>query len=56
MLKSAPLPSGFYAICGEQGAGKTSLATALFKSDYRRHRQERKKMAVDLAKRFYMDT
>lgn len=31
MLKSAPLPSGFYAICGEQGAGKTSLATALLK-------------------------
>ena len=56
MLKSAPLPSGFYAICGEQGAGKTSLATALFKTDYRRHRQERKKMAVDLAKRYYADS
>lgn len=56
MLKSAPLPSGFYAICGEQGVGKTSLAAALFKEDYRRHRKKRKEMAVDLAKRFYADS
>ena len=56
MLKSEPLQSGFYAICGEQGAGKTSLATALFKEDYRRHRKARKEMAVDLARRFYEDS
>lgn len=56
MLKSAPLPSGFYTICGEQGAGKTSLAVALFKEDYRRHRKARKEMAVDLARRFYTDS
>ena len=56
MLKSAPLPSGFYAICGEQGAGKTSLAAALFKEDYRRHRKVRKEMAIDLARRFYADS
>ena len=56
MLKSAPLPSGFYAICGEQGAGKTSLATALFKEDYRRHRKKRKELALDLARRFFADS
>ena len=56
MLKNAPLPAGFYAIAGEQGAGKTSLAAALFTVDYRRHRKKRKEMAQDLADRFYRDS
>lgn len=56
MLKSAPLPPGFYAICGEQGAGKTSLATALLNIDYRRWHKQRKEMAIDLAKRFFLSS
>lgn len=53
ILKNQPLPCGFYSICGEQGAGKTSLATALFKEDYRRHRKTRKDLALNLAERYY---
>lgn len=53
LLKHTPLPAGFYAICGEQGAGKTSLASALFCVDYKRHRKERKAMALNLANRYY---
>lgn len=52
-LKSAPLPSGFYSICGAQGAGKTSLATALLRTDYKYYREWRYEQALSLAREYY---
>lgn len=51
-LKHAMFNSGFFAICGEQGAGKTSLATAILREDYRRHRKARKALAMELAAKY----
>ena len=45
-LRKEPLPIGFYNICGEQGAGKTSLAIALFRTDYKRWRKYRYELAL----------
>ena len=56
LLKKAPLTPGFYSICGVQGAGKTSLATALLRTDYKYHRKWRYKQAVTLARRFYAES
>ena len=55
-LKSAPFPSGFYSICGAQGAGKTSLATALLRTDYKRWRKWRTEQGKALARRFYSES
>jgi len=52
-LRKAPLPVGFYNICGEQGAGKTSLATALLRTDYRYWRKYRYNLACGLAQEYY---
>lgn len=49
-LKKAPLQSGFYSICGCQGAGKTSLAVGLLRTDYRRWRKWRAAQGKALAK------
>ena len=53
-LKQAPFVSGFYSICGQQGAGKTSLATALLRTDYRRWRKWRTAQGKELACQYYM--
>lgn len=53
VLKAAPLPPGFYSICGAQGAGKTSLAVALLRTDYRYYREWRYEQAVGLAREYY---
>ena len=52
-LRKEPLPIGFYNICGEQGAGKTSLAIALFRTDYKRWRKYRYELACGLAQEYY---
>ena len=52
-LRKAPLSVGFFNICGEQGAGKTSLATALLRTDYKRWRKYRYRLACDLAQEYY---
>lgn len=44
-LKERRLPTGFYVIAGEQGAGKTSLATAIMSTDYKYHSTERLRIA-----------
>lgn len=48
-IKKAPLVSGFYTICGEQGAGKTSFATAILRTDYRYWRKWRYQQGRALA-------
>lgn len=48
-IKKAPLASGFYTICGEQGAGKTSFATAILRTDYRYWRKWRYRQGRALA-------
>lgn len=53
VLKKNPLPSGFFSVCGEQGAGKTSLVTALFRTDYKYHRKWRYEQGKALARTFY---
>ena len=55
-LKKEPLQSGVYVIRGEQGVGKTSFATALLCSDYRRHRKYRAKQARGLAQQFFAES
>ena len=52
-LRKAPLPVGFYNICGEQGAGKTSLAVGLFRTDYKRWRNYRYQLACESAQEYY---
>lgn len=52
-LKKKPLPFGFYNINGEQGAGKTSEAVALLRTDYRRWRKYRYGIACELADKYY---
>ena len=48
-LRNNPFPPGFYVITGEQGAGKTSLATALLCVDARRWARERRLWALETA-------
>lgn len=52
LLKQEPLPTGFYAICGKQGAGKTSLAVGLLRTDYKRWRKWRYNKANELAEAY----
>lgn len=52
-LKKAPLSVGFYSICGEQGAGKTSLAVGLLRTDYKRWRKYRYNLACSVADEYY---
>lgn len=54
-LKKEPLPSGFFSICGVQGAGKTSLATALLRTDYRYWRKWRYSQGQELARSYYAE-
>lgn len=44
-LKQYRLEPGFYVIAGQQGAGKTSLATALLSIDFKYHSEERLRIA-----------
>ncbi len=53
LLKKSPLPSGFFSICGYQGAGKTSLATALLRTDYKYHRKYRYELGASLAREYF---
>ena len=49
-LKKAPFPTGFFSICGAQGAGKTSGAAAILRIDYkywRKWRYQQGKAAAD---------
>lgn len=55
-LKKAPFPPGLYAINGCQGAGKTSLATGILRTDYRRWRKWRFEQARSLAMRYFEGT
>lgn len=56
MLKKAPLLPGLYAINGCQGAGKTSFATALLRTDYKRWRKWRYEQGKSLAMRYFEGT
>ena len=51
-LRKNPFPPGFFVITGEQGAGKTSLATALLCVDARRWARERRLQALEIAEDF----
>ena len=53
MLKKAPFPPGLYAICGCQGAGKTSSATGIVRTDYKCWRKWRWQQGQALADSFY---
>lgn len=52
-IKKAPFPPGLYAINGCQGAGKTSLATAILRLDYKYWRKWRYEHGRELARAFY---
>jgi len=52
-LKEAPFPTGFFSICGCQGAGKTSCATAILRTDYKRWRKWRYQQAKAAADDYY---
>lgn len=52
-IKSAPLPPGFFSVCGCQGAGKTSLVTALLRADYKKWRKWRYQQGQALADEYY---
>lgn len=54
-LKKAPLSSGFFSVCGCQGAGKTSLVTALFRADYRKWHKWRYCEGKALADEYYAE-
>lgn len=53
MLKSAPFPPGLYSINGCQGAGKTSSAAGIFRTDYKRWHKWRYEQGNDLARQFF---
>lgn len=53
ILRHNPFPPGFYVITGAQGAGKTSLATALLCTDYKRWAGYRRDMAREIAAEYY---
>lgn len=53
MLKSSPFPTGFYSICGKQGAGKTSLAVGIMREDYKRWCKWRYQRAVEVSQKYY---
>lgn len=52
LLKQAPLPTGFFSIAGKQGAGKTSFAVGLLRTDYKRWRKWRYNQAFELAEQY----
>ncbi|MBQ7913828.1 MAG: ATP-binding protein [Clostridia bacterium] len=52
-IRKNPFPPGFYVITGEQGAGKTSLATAFLCTDAKRWARERWKKAQEIAREYY---
>lgn len=52
-IKQAPFPPGLYAINGCQGAGKTSLATAILRLDYKYWRKWRYEQGRELARAFF---
>lgn len=55
-LKKAPFPPGLYAINGCQGAGKTSSACAILRTDYKYWRKWRYEQGKDLAMRYFEGT
>lgn len=54
-LRKNPLPSGVFVVRGEQGVGKTSFATALLSTDYKRHRKWRAERGRELATRAFQE-
>ncbi len=52
-LRKAPLASGVFAVCGEQGVGKTSFVAGLFRADYQRWRKWRTEQGQILANTYY---
>ena len=56
MLRKNPFPPGLYSINGCQGAGKTSFAVALFRTDYKYWRKWRWEQGCNLARAFYERT
>lgn len=56
MLRKNPFPPGLYSINGCQGAGKTSFAVALFRTDYKYWRKWRWEQGCNLAHAFYERT
>lgn len=54
-LKRNPLDTGFFTVCGAQGAGKTSLVTALLRTDYRKWRKWRYRQGKALADSYYKE-
>ncbi len=55
-LKKAPFPPGLYAINGCQGAGKTSSACAILRTDYKYWRKWRYEQGKNLAMRYFEGT
>lgn len=53
ILKKAPFPPGLYSINGCQGAGKTSGATAILRTDYKYWHKWRYEQGLSLARQFY---
>ena len=56
ILKKVPLSPGLYSINGCQGAGKTSFATALLRTDYKYWRKWRYEQGKSLAMRYFEGT
>ena len=56
ILKKAPLSPGLYAINGSQGAGKTSFAAAILRTDYKYWRKWRYEQGVSLARDYFEAT
>ena len=53
-LKKAPFPTGFFSICGAQGAGKTSCAVAILRTDYKYWRKWRYQQGKAAADEYYV--
>lgn len=52
-LKKAPFPTGFFSLCGAQGAGKTSGAAAILRTDYKYWRKWRYQQGKEAADEYY---
>lgn len=55
-IKKAPFPPGLYSINGCQGAGKTSGACAILRTDYKYWRKWRYEQGQNLAMRYFEGT
>ena len=52
-IRKNPLQPGFFAVCGPQGVGKTSLCLAMLCQDYKKWRKYRVELAKEIAVEYY---